>query len=178
MKKDFMKAMFLMLCAVFAFTFTACSDDDDPADAATRVAGSYNGTLEVFVGGTSAANESKTITLVKNTENSVDLVISNFSITVEFANESIPVNMGNVTIANCVLTGSGDNYTFAGSISIPDVAVSFMGVPVTADCDVSFTNATVNGDNLILPLTVDAKMGETSISEALGGITVNFTGTK
>lgn len=178
MKKDFMKAMFLMLCAVFAFTFTACSDDDDPADAATRVAGSYNGALEVFVGGTSAANESKTITLVKNTENSVDLVISNFSITVSFAGQSIPVNMGNVTIANCALTGSGDNYTFAGSISIPDVAVSFMGAPVQADCDVSFTNATVNGNTLTLPLTVDAKMGNTSISEALGGITVNFTGTK
>ena len=178
MKKDFLKTMLFMLCALCAFSFTACSDDDPATDAATKVAGSYSGNLEVFVGGTSAANESKTITLAKNTENSIDLVISNFSITVDFLNQQIPVNMGNVTISNCVLSGSGDNYTFTGSITIPDVNVSFMGAPVQADCTVSFTNATVNGNTLTLPLTVDAKMGETSISEALGGITVDFTGTK
>ena len=95
MKKDFMKAMFLMLCAVFAFTFTACSDDDDPVDdAATQVAGAYTGELNVYMTATGdepIATDTKTITLSKKTENTVDLVINNFTLTVF----TLPVELGN-----------------------------------------------------------------------------------
>lgn len=182
MKKDFMKVMFLMLCAVFAFTFTACSDDDDPVDdAATQVAGSYSGTLEVFIGamGTDpVAEDSKTINVVKNTANSIDLVISNFSISIPAFQAS--VDLGTVTISNCALTGSDGNYSFAGSIRIEDVVVPFLGNSMQTDyCEVTFTNATINGNTMTLPLTVNAVLPNgSSISEQLQGITVDFTGTK
>lgn len=177
MKKDFMKAMFLMLCAVFTFTFTACSDDDDPADdAATQVAGAYTGTLNVYMeasGDEPVATDTKTITLAKNTENSVNLTIQNFTLAVM----GMDVNLGNVLISNCALAGSNGAYSFSGSTELKGVEVPLTETQsATIDCTVNFRNATVDGKTLTLPLTVDDVVLN-SLPLNLG-ITVNFTGTK
>ena len=174
MKKDFMKAMFLMLCAVFAFTFTACSDDDDPVDdAATQVAGAYTGELNVYMTATGdepIATDTKTITLSKKSENTVDLVINNFTLTVF----TLPVELGNVTIPNCTLSGADGNYSFSGEVSLSNITVPIVG---QADCKVQFTNAQVSGNTLALPLVIEVYQPGTT--EDLGlGITANFTGTK
>lgn len=176
MKKDFLKTMLFMLCALCAFSFTACSDDD-PADAASQVAGAYSGTLEAFLNGASVAETQKTITLAKNTATSVDIVINNFTIDVTLAGLTSTVNLGNVTISNCALTETANGYTFAGNVRIPNVKVPIGTMEMTTDyCDVTFTNATINGNTLTLPLSVGVTLNGNLLENL--AITVDFTGTK
>ena len=173
MKKDFMKAMFLMLCAVFAFTFTACSDDDDPVDdAATQVAGSYSGTLDVtMLGNPLIEDEQKTIVLAKNTENSINLSIANFSLDITGLGT---VNLGDVTISNCTLTPSGEGHAFSGTVHLTNLTLPGVG---QGDCDVNIENATVIGNTVTLPLGIDVFMPGTTTELPLD-IKANFTGTK
>lgn len=175
MKKDFLKTMLFMLCALCAFSFTACSDDD-PVDAASQVAGAYSGTLEVFMeasGDKPIATDTKTITLSKSTENSVNLVINNFTINVS----TITVDLGNVTISNCALTESGDGYSVAGTITLNDVQVPITSSLVAAaNCTVTLNNARVVGNTFDMPLTIDVvvpTMGNLNLD-----VTADFTGTK
>lgn len=174
MKKDFLKTMLFMLCAVCAFSFTACSDDD-PADAASQVAGAYTGTLNVYMeasGDEPIATDTKTITLSKSTENSVNLVINNFTIEVF----NLPVNLGNVTISNCALTESGDGYMVAGTTTLNNVQVPVGGSQVSANCTVTLDNAKVVGNTLDMPLAIDVvvpKLGNMNLD-----VTADFTGTK
>ena len=177
MKKDFLKTMLFMLCALCAFSFTACSDDDDPADAASKVAGAYTGDLEVFMGGQSLTTAEKTITLTKKTATTVDIVINNFTIDVTLGELTSTVNLGNVTISNCALTETANGYTFAGNVRIPNVKVPIGTMEMTTHyCDVTFTNATINGNTLTLPLSVGVTL-KGNLLENLA-ITVDFTGTK
>ena len=172
MKKDFLKTMLFMLCALCAFSFTACSDDD-PADAASQVAGAYSGTLEVFMeasGDKPLVTDSKTISLSKVTNTSVNLQIQNFSLTVL----GMTVDLGTVTISNCVLTESGNGYAFSGSVELKEKEFPAVG---KADCKVDIANATVVGNTLTLPLVITVyQLGTTT--EIPLGITANFTGTK
>ena len=174
MKKDFLKTMLFMLCALCAFSFTACSDDD-PADAASQVAGAYSGTLEVFMeasGDKPIATDTKTITLSKSTENSVNLVIQNFSLAVM----GMDVNLGNVTISNCALTESGNGYSVAGTTTLNNVQVPVAGTSMSANCTVTLNNAKVVGNTLDMPLAIDVvvpTMGNMNLD-----VTADFTGTK
>ena len=176
MKKDFLKTMLFMLCALCAFSFTACSDDD-PADAASQVAGAYTGDLEVFMGGQPLTTAEKTITLTKKTATTVDIVINNFTIDVTLGELTSTVNLGNVTISNCALTETANGYTFAGNVRIPNVKVPIGTMEMTTDyCDVTFTNATINGNTLTLPLSVGVTLDGKPLENL--AITVDFTGTK
>lgn len=176
MKKDLMKTMLLMLCAMFAFTFTACSDDDDPADAATQVAGSYSGNLEVFMGGESLTTAQKTISLTRKTATTVDLVINNFTLDIPNIGS---VDLGKVTI-DCSLTESGNGYMVAGTILLPNVTVPVENSeePLVVDCTVTLNGATVNGTTFNMPLTIGVMYGEVDFGTLVGGITATFTGTK
>lgn len=176
MKKDFLKTMLFMLCALCAFSFTACSDDD-PADAASQVAGAYTGDLEVFMGGQPLTTAEKTITLTKKTATTVDIVINNFTLTIAGLGS---VDLGNVTIPSCALTESGNGYNVAGTITLTDVEVPVQGVsqPLVVDCTVTLNGATADGTTFNMPLTIGVMMGDTDFGKLVGGISATFTGTK
>lgn len=177
MKKDFMKAMFLMLCAVFAFTFTACSDDDDPVDdAATQVAGSYSGNLEVFMGGQSLTTAQKTISLTRKSATTVDLTINNFTLEITGLGS---VNLGNVTIQNCTLTENGNGYAIGGTITLEGVDVPITEqMTLSANCTVTLNGATVDGTTFNMPLTIEVVVPDMGEEPLDLGITATFTGTK
>ena len=73
--------LFAMLISSMSL-FTSCGDDDDDDTTASgMVAGTYDGTLVVSLEGQQVGNESKSLALVKNGDNAVDVVIKNFKLT-------------------------------------------------------------------------------------------------
>ncbi|TRX41224.1 hypothetical protein FNW54_07625 [Bacteroides sp. HF-5092] len=162
--------LFAMLISSMSL-FTACSDDDDDATSSEMVAGTYNGTLVVSLGGTEVANEPKSLSLVKNGDDAIDVVINDFKLNVSLGGAVIPVSLGNLKVEKCTLTQKDGKYTFNGSKDLKDIEVPLGdGDPTPVDCTVNIVNATVEGNNLNLPIVVGV----------MGTLTVNvqYTGTK
>ena len=176
MKKYLKFPLYVALSAMVGMNVTACSDDD-PADAASQVAGAYTGDLEVFMGGQPLTTAEKTITLTKKTATTVDIVINNFTLTIAGLGS---VDLGNVTIPSCALTESGNGYNVAGTITLTDVEVPVQGAsqPLVVDCTVTLNGATADGITFNMPLTIGVMMGDTDFGKLVGGISATFTGTK
>lgn len=96
MKKDFFKTMLLMLCAVF--TFTACSNDDDP------ILGSEAAMISFSFDPSVAANSIVTSQPVIGSDNSITYTVSEQATEAQLA-----------TLVPTVVVSSGATYTASGS---------------------------------------------------------------
>lgn len=96
MKKDFFKTMLLMLCTVF--TFTACSDDDDP------ILGSEAAMISFSFDPSVAANSIVTSQPVIGSDNSITYTVSEQATEAQLA-----------TLVPTVVVSAGATYTASGS---------------------------------------------------------------
>ncbi len=68
--------LFAMLIGSMSFLMSCSDDDDDDTTVASeKVAGTYNGNLVVKLMGQEVANETKSLSLVKNGDDAVNVVI-------------------------------------------------------------------------------------------------------
>lgn len=167
--------LFAMLLGSMSL-FTACGDDDDEDTTPSgMVAGTYNGTLVATIGGEEVANEAKSLSLEKNGDNAVDVVIKDFNLNVTLGDTSIPVSLGDLRVGKCTLSQKDGKTTFSGTENLNGVKVPLApGVEVTADCKVDIVNATVDGKKLSLPIAVGVSMDGTELLS----VSVQYTGTK
>lgn len=168
--------MFAMLIGSMSL-FTACGDDDDNDTTPSGiVAGTYSGTLVASIEGQVVANEAKSLSLEKNGDNAVDVVIKEFTLNVVLGNnDPIPVNLGDLKVGKCTVAQKDGKSTFSGTENLTGVKVPLApGLEVTADCKVDIVNATVEGNKLSLPIDVAVSTN----GEELLSVKVQYTGTK
>lgn len=161
MKKNLFLCLFAALCTMG--TFTACSSDDEPGvttPAAADVTGNYKGNLDVKItqgemeipGG---KVENQLVSVTKAGESTVSLSISDFSF--------MGIQIGDINLNDCQLSGSGDKYTFTGTTKV-NAAI------LTADVD---AEGTFEGDKLTINMDIAASLG--SVKQT---VKVVYTGTK
>lgn len=157
MKKNLFLCLFAALCTMG--TFTACSSDDESGvitPAAADVTGNYKGNLDVMV---DAANlptvENQLVSVTKAGESTVSLSISDFSF--------MGIQIGDINLNECQLSGSGDKYTFTGTTKVNAVIL-------TADVE---AEGTFEGDKLTINMDIDA-----SVAGQKQTVKVVYTGTK
>lgn len=168
--------LFAMLIGSMSF-LTACGDDDDNDDtpvASEKVAGTYKGTLVVKLGDQEVANEPKSLSLVKNGDNAVDVVIKDFILNVSMGEASIPVSLGDLKVKECALTQKDGKYTFSGATELKGIEVPIGAASMSVDCAIDITAATVEGKNLNLPIVVEVSMAGTKLMD----VNVQYTGVK
>lgn len=169
--------MFAMLIGLMSL-FTACGDDDDDDTTPSGiVAGTYSGTLVAIIDEEVVANEAKSLSLEKNGDNAVDVVIREFTLNVVLGdNDPIPVNLGDLKVERCSLTQKDGQTTFSGTKKLEGIQVPLSSdLIIPADCKVDIVNATVNGKSLSLPIEVAVSAMEV---ENLLSVKVQYTGTK
>lgn len=140
--------------------FASCGDDDKvevlPIE---NLAGVYEGLLYVSLGSTDEPKgDPQNITLTKSGENAVKMELKDFA----FGS----LEIGDIVIDNCAVTKKGDNYYFTGQ-QILDLSSKGLG-----KCPVKIVKGEVNGDKLILELTVN-----TTVPAELT-VNVDFDGVK
>lgn len=161
MKKNLFLCLFAALCTMG--TFTACSSDDEPGvttPAAADVTGNYKGNLDVKItqgemeipGG---KVENQLVSVTKAGESTVSLSISDFSF--------MGIQIGDINLNDCQLSGSGDKYTFTGTTKVNAVIL-------TADVE---AEGTFEGDKLTINMDIAASLG--SVKQT---VKVVYTGTK
>ena len=171
MKKDFLKTMLWMLCAVF--TLSACSDDDDKGPGTTipietELAGEYKGTLDVEMGGTALATDlPKNVTLSKAGDEAINLLLADFKLG--------ELDLDDIQLDNLPLTSKGNNiYAFSGSQK--------KTLPMVGECDIDVTgecgNANVTVDlNIVwnnIPISVKYEGKKLSGSESSANALLSF----
>ena len=154
MKKDFLKSMLFMLCAVF--TFNACSDDDD--DKGGQFVGGFSKDVPVVYANGEAASDAKTLTLsyegslygdkivtfTPKSENMGELTFRNM----------FPAEAETVIPVNIVKTEDGTGYSFSGTATNGNMtAFAYEGM-------VSLKGMTLNLNNIKLADNVLAKQGK------------------
>lgn len=167
--------LFAMLLGSMSL-FTACGDDDEEDTTPSgMVAGTYSGILVATINGEEVVNEAKSLSLEKNGDDAVDVVIKDFNLNVTLGDTSIPVSLGDLRVGKCTLTQKNGKTTFSGTENLNGVKVPLApGVEVTADCKVDIVNATVDGKKLSLPIAVGVSMDGTELLS----VSVQYTGTK
>ena len=158
MNKNLLIGLFTLICSVFAFT--ACSDDDEGNNNGKlpneEVAGNYKGTLDVKLDGTTIIEDMpKNVTITKAGDNAINMGLKDFSF-----NE---MNLGDIELSNCALTGQDGNYRFSGSQSLT------LADPI-GTCEAVTEGSIINGTATInINIDVPA-LGQT--------VEVVYTGTK
>lgn len=139
--------------------FTACSSDDDKIEIlpVEDLTGVYKGILSVSLG-TEPVEAPQNITLTKSGENAIKMELKDFKFMV--------FEVGDIVIDNCAVTKEGDKYYFTGQ-QVLDLTDKGLG-----RCPVNIVKGEVNGDKVILELTVD-----TTVPVELT-VKVGFDGTK
>lgn len=138
----------------------SCDDDDDndySGVITNELAGKYKGTLSITVDGqTVSTGNLQQVTVERGANSSsITLSLSDFS----FSN----LEIGDVSIENCVLVENGSSYTFSGTTSL---SVSIL------TADVNATGVIGNG-SLSIDMEIDALLG--GVEQA---VTVIYSGTK
>lgn len=142
MKKSLLY-LFMLACSVNLFT--SCSDDDDvvyPID--TEIAGVYKGTLDISLAENPIGSGiPKNITISKAGDASVNMELKDFSF--------MGMDLGTITLSNCVLTKEGNNYKFTGK-----QALNVEKYLLTGDID---AQGTISGNAVVVNLDIAAKLG-------------------
>lgn len=134
------------------------------------LAGTYVCDLDIKLG-TDPIEPGKTYDVVISksaTENAIDMALIDFTL------YNGVINLGTLDIAGCPLVASETKgvYTFTGNKLFPQLNV-MPGVLPAMDCDVTITEATVDGSNLTMSLVVIAGEEPSTLE-----VTVECTGTK
>lgn len=167
--------LFAMLIGSMSFLMSCSDDDDDDTTVASeKVAGTYNGNLVVKLEGQEVANEPKSLSLVKNGDDAVDVVIKDFVLNVSIGRTSIPVSLGDLKVAKCALTQKDGKSTFSGATELKGIEVPIGAASMSVDCAIDITAATVDGKNLNLPIVVEVSMAGTKLMD----VDVQYTGVK
>lgn len=167
--------LFAMLIGSMSFLMSCSDDDDDDTTVASeKVAGTYNGNLVVKLEGQEVANEPKSLSLVKNGDDAVDVVIKDFVLNVSIGGTSIPVSLGDLKVAKCALTQKDGKSTFSGATELKGIEVPIDAASMSVDCAIDITAATVDGKNLNLPIVVEVSMAGTKLMD----VDVQYTGVK
>ena len=167
--------LFAMLIGSMSFLMSCSDDDDDDTTVASeKVAGTYNGNLVVKLEGQEVANEPKSLSLVKNGDDAVDVVIKDFVLNVSIGGTSIPVSLGDLKVAKCALTQKDGKSTFSGATELKGIEVPIGAASMSVDCAIDITAATVDGKNLNLPIVVEVSMAGTKLMD----VDVQYTGVK
>ena len=147
----------MFVCSVSLFS--SCGDDDEviyPID--TDIAGNYKGTLDITLSEMPiGSNIPKNITISKAGNASVNMELKDFS----FMN----MDLGTITLTNCVLTKDGDNYKFSGK-----QVLNVEKYLLTGDID---AQGTISGNTVVVNLDIAAKLD--GVSQA---VKVIYQGTK
>lgn len=169
--------LFAMLIGTMSFLMSCSDDDDDDTTVASeKVAGTYNGNLVVKLMGQEVANETKSLSLVKNGDDAVNVVIKDFILSVSIGEASIPVSLGDLKVEKCALTQKDGKYTFSGATELKGIKVPITETSeLPVDCTVDIADATVDGKNLSLPIVVGVSM---SGGEKFMDVNVQYTGVK
>ncbi len=149
------KGLFCLLAAVASLGFLSCDKDEDYAK---DVAGSYPGTLTVYVSNPPVTS-SNTITLARTGENKVKLVLPDFNF--------MGGNLGNIEVPDMIVGKAGNVYSLAGSttlmLDLNSDGTAETPIPLT------FTGTITDGAmSIAFPVTVSAE----------SQINVTFAGTK
>lgn len=110
------KNLLFLLMAVFALSFTACSDDDDNKSLAEELAGTYTGTIDIYSVNESGEQGSQIGETLENQniytaamgENGLQLELKNFKFAV-LTIASIKVDSKVSTDGKNTITGQADN---------------------------------------------------------------------
>lgn len=142
MKKNLLY-LFVLICSVSLFT--GCSDDDDevtyPID--TDIAGVYKGTFDITVSGEPLGSGiPKNITISKAGNASINMELKDFSF--------LGMDLGTITLNDCVLAKDGDNYKFIGK-----QALNVEKYNLTGDID---AQGTISGNTVNVNLDIAAKL--------------------
>ena len=140
--------LFALICSMSLFT--SCSDDDDPVyPIEEEIAGTYKGTLDIELAGTSVATGMpKNITIAKVSGNSISLELKDFSL--------MGTNFGTIKLEKCVLKQNGTSYTFTGSQELNLSGVGKCNVDVAGT--INNGKAEVNLDIDVLQLGQEVKV--------------------
>ena len=130
------------------------------------LAGTYVCNLDIKLAGTPVPT-TKTYDVVISksaTDNAIDMALTDFTLA------DGAINLGTLDIAGCLLEASETKgvYSFEGNKLFEDLEVMEQMDPM--DCDVTITEATVDGSNLTMSLTV--------VAGGIINVTVECTGTK
>ena len=165
--------LFALICSMSLFT--ACSDNEDPepnpeSPIDGSIAGDYKGLMDVYYENPEieiAKDMVQKITLTQSSSSSVSLELKNFAITLN--GTSLPI--GDLAIADCVLTVKDEVYSFSGSADL-ELIVGKCAVSVTGTVKDKAIELTikVNVDNGAMEVRVEykgEKMSGNESSEAL-----------
>lgn len=168
-------SFYLFAMLIGSMSFLMSCDDDDDATVSENVVGTYNGNLVVKLEGQEVANEPKSLSLVKNSDDAVDVVIKDFVLNVSISDEtSIPVSLGDLKVEKCVLTEEDGEFTFSGTVELKGITVPIGDTELSVDCTINIADATVDGKNLDLPIIVGVSMFGTKLMD----VNVQYTGVK
>lgn len=137
--------LFALICSMSLFI--SCSDDDPDYSVAIEqeIAGSYKGTLDVEVDGTTIGrNIPKNISVVKASSTAINLTMKDFSF--------MGITIGDVVLSNCKLSEKNSVYTFTG---VQELAVTGLS------CTINATGTVTNGQ-VKIDMDIDAKVGDVS----------------
>lgn len=165
------KNLLFLLMAVFALSFTACSDDDDDKTLAGQVAGKYTGEIWVeFNGETTYPNQTVTVTEVS--ANRINFLLKNFV----FEMGGNEIKVGDVEIKDVLVKevkekdeDTGKEYTYIdlsgkGTINVV-IAQGTPAVPLQIELEGGYLDGELYAD-------IDIPLG------AMGNVYVEFEGKK
>ena len=167
-------SFYLFAMLIGSMSFLMSCDDDDDATVSENVVGTYNGNLVVKLEGQEVANEPKSLSLVKNSDDAVDVVIKDFVLNVAISDASIPVSLGDLKVEKCVLTEEDGEFTFSGTVELKGIKVPIGDTKLSVDCTINITDATVDGKNLDLPIIVGVSLSGAKLMD----VNVQYTGVK
>ncbi len=167
-----MKKLFLFLTvSILSLTFLSCSKDEEPSTTPTTttpaeaVAGDYTGKLSVTINDIAPIESDNTISVEKVNDNTINLILKNFSIT--DPTSGVEISLGDIKLSNVALNGETEPYTFTAeetlSLDIFNTG-SPMSIVVTAESG-KFENK-----NLTTNLSINVMEGM--------NVKVQFEGTK
>lgn len=113
---------FLAIAAIALFSISCNNDDDPKPEYANKIAGAYNGNLELTVGGASQGSvDSYSATVTRISQDSVTILLSKFN----FRTYSIPdITIGSKIVQNNgeyelsgLLNASSDNFNITGDFN-------------------------------------------------------------
>ncbi len=130
------------------------------------IPGDYSGSLTVGEGGTPIENQVISITK-GDSENTVDLTVSNFSIA--------SMQLGNITIPDVPVSAADGKYSLTLS-EAADVTLSSTAQAILASAKATMTGTVESTGAITLSLNITATMAAPASSEI--PVTVTFTGSK
>ena len=129
----------------------------------------YSGTLDVSLPEISLVKDAPyNISLEKESETTVRVYISDFTIDIESMNATIP--LGEVEIGGCTVTKTDNGYVFNGTKDLGTIDVPIFGQIIPAHCVVNVENASVVDGTFTLPMKIDVLDGVLTVD-------ANFVGT-